>query len=208
VILKGKYYDLIVKSTSDIDVQVVFSNAGYIILKAFYKTDINQVMANFNCNVVSHVKIAHYFFGKMAEAKKKGCIVFTSSLVSYFPSPANAIYGASKAALTQLASCLAIEGASYGIDVMSIQAGPLHTRFTDNITKIDMLKSFEKVASTPQQVTSALFKSVGRVAVRDHSVLNIFFKLLLKVLDVNWLIRIISFSQPFTPDWKKYPDLH
>jgi len=202
------YMSKIAEATQDIDVQIVFSNAGYLIMKAFYKTDLNQVTTNFNCNAVSHLYLAHHFFNKMVKAQKKGCIVFTSSLVAYFPTPANALYGCAKAALSQLASCLSIEGSAYGIDVMSVQAGPMQTRFTDNLVKIDMLKQFYKVASTPDEVASVLFKSVGRISHRDHSSLNIFFRLLLKVLDSNWLISIISFSQPYTPDWNQYPDLH
>jgi len=127
----GSYYNEIVKATSDIDVQVVFSNAGYLIMRSFYKTALDKAMINFHCNIVSHVKLAHYFFGKMATAKMRGCIVFTSSLVSYFPAPANALYATTKAALSQLGACLGMEGAEYGIDVMAINAGPMHTRFTE-----------------------------------------------------------------------------
>jgi len=205
---KGAYLDTIKQATSDIDVQIIFSNAGFLVMKAFYKTDLNLCMNNFHCNLVSHIKITHHFFGKLVEAKKKGCIVYTSSLVGFLPTPANALYGAAKAGLSQLGACLAIEGAAYGIDVLCVNAGPMNTNFTNSLTKIDMLEMFYKVASTPEQVTTVLMKSVGRIFTRDHSILNIGIRLLLKVIDSNWIIWIISFTQPYTPDWKKYPDLH
>jgi len=204
----GSYYEVVVEATKDIPVQVVFSNAGYLVMKSFPKTDYSVVQNNFNCNVVSHIQLAHYFFGRMMRENKRGCLVFTGSQAGFLPVPASTLYGAAKACLQQFASGLAIEGAPYGIHVTCIQAGPMHTRFADHLTKFDSVKQFYTQASTPQEVASVLFRSIGRVSIRDHSILTLVMRLILRILDVNWMIAIMCFVSPLMPDWKNHPDLH
>jgi short-subunit dehydrogenase len=201
----GSYLSIVKEATKDISVQVVFSNAGYIVISLFPKTNLERLTANWTCNITSHIEITHYFFEKMVQEKKKGCIVYTSSNAGFWPSPTSTLYGASKAAMTQMASSLAIEGVEYGIDVTAIVAGPMQTSFVNNVqgAKLDALKTFMKIASTPESVASVLLRSVGRVAIRDHSILTIFLRNVFKILDVNLVVRIIAFFQPYTSDWKK-----
>jgi len=107
--------------------------------------------------------------------------------------------------MTAMASSLAIEGYEYGVDVTAIVAGPMQTRFVDNVegSKLDALQSFMKIASTPESVASVLFKSIGRVAIRDHSLLTIILRNVFKIFDVNLFVKIAARAQPFTSDWKK-----
>jgi len=202
---EGSYLQIIKDATKDISVQVVFSNAGYIVISLFPKTPLDRLIRNWTCNITSHIEITHYFFEKMVLEKKKGCIVYTSSMAGFWPSPTSALYGAAKSAMAQMASSLAIEGVEYGIDVTAIVAGPMQTNFVNNLqgAKLDTLKSFMKIASTPESVASVLLKSVGRVAIRDHSILTLFLRNLFKILDVNLFVRIAAFFQPYTSDWKK-----
>eukprot|EP01128_Nolandella_sp_AFSM9_P005880 TRINITY_DN2932_c0_g1_i1.p1 TRINITY_DN2932_c0_g1~~TRINITY_DN2932_c0_g1_i1.p1 ORF type:complete len:374 (+),score=85.64 TRINITY_DN2932_c0_g1_i1:164-1285(+) len=202
------YMKPIKEATEDIPVQVVFSNAGFLILRAYAKTDINFLMTNFNCNVTSHLQLAHYFFKRMMVDQLKGCICFTSSQASILPVPANVLYGAGKACITAFAGNLALEGISYGIDVSVIQAGPMATRFSDNVSQIDCLKGFNLFASTPQQVASVMFRSVGRLNIRDHSLITIGTRIAMKFIDVNLFSWIVATAQPHLADWKNFPDLH
>jgi short-subunit dehydrogenase len=201
----GSYLQIVKEATKDISVQVVFSNAGYIVISLFPKTPLDRLMSNWTCNITSHIEISHYFFERMVLEKKRGCIVFTSSNAGFWPSPTSTLYGASKAAMAQMASSLAIEGVEYGIDVTAIVAGPMQTSFVQNVqgARLDALKTFMKIASTPESVASVLLRSVGRVAIRDHSILTIVLRNLFKILDVNLMVRLIAFFQPFTSDWKK-----
>jgi short-subunit dehydrogenase len=201
----GSYLQLVKDATKDISVQVVFSNAGYIVISLFPKTPLERLMANWTCNITSHIEIAHYFFERMVQEKKRGCIVFTSSNAGFWPSPTSTLYGASKAAMAQMASSLAIEGVEYGVDVTAIVAGPMQTSFVANMqgARLDALKTFMRIASTPESVASVLLRSVGRVAIRDHSILTIVLRNVFKIIDVNLFVRITAFAQPYTADWKK-----
>jgi NADP-dependent 3-hydroxy acid dehydrogenase YdfG len=81
--LKGgdDYMKHIKEATKDIDVQIIFSNAGYIVMRGFMKTPIERWLANMECNATSHLRIVHHFMTDMMEKKIRGCVVFTSSTV-------------------------------------------------------------------------------------------------------------------------------
>jgi len=68
---KGSYMPIIKHATKDISVQIVFSNAGYIVISLFPKTQQDRLLKNWNCNITSHIEITHYFFEKLVNEKKK-----------------------------------------------------------------------------------------------------------------------------------------
>jgi len=201
----GSYMDAIKRNTRDIPVQIVFSNAGYIVISLFPKTKIERLMLNWSVNITSHIQISHYFFERMVEEKRKGCIVFTSSNAGFWPSPTTTLYGAAKAAMIQMGSSLAIEGAEYGIDVSAICPGPMSTNFVNNLegSKLDALMGFMKLASTPEKVARDLFASIGRLAVYDHSAMSVLLRIVFKIVDLNFFSKVVAFAQPYTSDWKK-----
>lgn len=84
----------------------------------------------------------------------------------------------------------------------------MRTNFVSNLAPLDAVKSFYRLASTPEQVASVMIRSVGRLAVRDHAGLGLLLRLLFKVLDVNWFLWIMATAMPYTDDWRKHPDLH
>ena len=47
-------------------------------------------------NATAAVNISHHFASKLVSAKKKGCIVFTSSVAGFIPTPFSGMYGATK----------------------------------------------------------------------------------------------------------------
>jgi len=173
-----------------------------------------RLAANWACNITSHIHVAHHFMARpspfsllllvllvcltgyqsaMQRDGLRGCVAFTSSHVAFMPSPANALYSSSKAALSALAANLALEGAP---------------AFVANLAQLDAVKAFYRFASSPEQVASVFLASVGRLPVRDHSLLGVVLRLLFRVLDVNWFLAILSTFLPLTADWKNFPDLH
>jgi NAD(P)-dependent dehydrogenase (short-subunit alcohol dehydrogenase family) len=62
---QGGYMSAINKATADIDVQLVFCNAGYILSGFFYSRPVEAVLANIECNAVSAVAITHHFLKRM-----------------------------------------------------------------------------------------------------------------------------------------------
>jgi short-subunit dehydrogenase len=202
------YMKDIIEATKDIDVQIVFSNAGYLALKGLIRTPESTWLSNVECNSTSHMRITRHFAALMVEKKLRGCFVYTSSTMSFFFAPGNAMYSATKAFLVAMAQNLAVELDSYGIDVMVVNCGPMATPFFDKNKVIDSMKPFLAMRSTPQQVADVMLSSVGRVVVRDHSLLNVGFRMMAKILDFNWLIRAFQIFKPYTSDAKNHPDLY
>lgn len=204
------YMAKIIAATNDIDVQVVFNNAGYLIMRGFIKSEITTHLKNLETNSICHMRVTHHFMKRLTDKKLRGCFVFTSSPTGFFPAPSNVLYASSKAFLIHFAQCLACEAASYGIDVLVSNMGPMNTAFysdTKNVPKIGTLNFFHKIQSNPPECADVLLSSVGRVTVRDHSGYTIFNRILLRFFDANFLIPIIAFAAPKTGDFKANPDL-
>ena len=130
---KTDYMPDIIKATEDIDVQVVFNNAGYIVTAFFDHTTVDAQLANMECNATSCVKITHHFLQKLLKKNLKGCFVFTSSVSGYIPNPFAVMYGATKGFVSQFAASLAIEVASQGIDVLAVHPSPVASNFFDKV---------------------------------------------------------------------------
>ena len=97
------------EATSDIDIQIIFNNAGYILFGLFANKSMVSQMTNYHVNCTTAVMIAHHFSKKMLDKKLKGCLSFTSSPAGQMPGPMAALYGATKAFLTNFATSLAAE---------------------------------------------------------------------------------------------------
>lgn len=69
---KTDYMPAIIDATKDIDVAIVFNNAGYIVTGFFDQTTLDAQLANVECNATATVKVTHHFLKKMLEKKIKG----------------------------------------------------------------------------------------------------------------------------------------
>jgi short-subunit dehydrogenase len=153
---KTDYMPDIIKATEDIDVQVIFNNAGYIVTAFFDHTTLDAQLANMECNATSCVKITHHFLQRLLKKNLKGCFVFTSSVSGYIPNPFAVMYGATKGFVSQFAASLAIEVASQGIDVLAVHPSPVASNFFDKAAKLDSLEMAKKTAVSPSTVSECL----------------------------------------------------
>ena len=103
---KTDYMPGIIKATKDIDIPIVFNNAGYIVTGFFDQTNLDRQLANMECNATACVKVTHHFLQQMLSKKLKGCILFTSSVSGYIPNPFAVMYGATKSFVSQFAASL------------------------------------------------------------------------------------------------------
>ncbi|EAL60869.1 hypothetical protein DDB_G0293034 [Dictyostelium discoideum AX4] len=201
------YMPIIKAAIKDIDVQILINNAGYIQLSAFFRSTLEKQLVNLECNMMSHVKLTHYIVSNMVEKGLKGCVTFTSSQSAFFPAPSCSSYGGGKAFLQSFAASLAIECYNYGIDVISLQSGPIQTNFYDNQPKLSFFKFFHAISDTPDSVADILIRSVGRLTWRDSSLFTIGSRLVTKIVDMNFLIQGIARGQSLSSDFKNHPEL-
>ncbi len=153
---------ILLQATKDIDIEVVFNNAGYIVTGFFDQTTLDAQLANLECNSTACVKVTHHFLKKMLDKKIKGCFIFTSSVSGYIPNPFAVMYGATKAFVSQFAASLAIEVRNSGIDVLAVHPSPVSSNFFDNAHKLESLEMAQKSAVSPASVPGKMLMCVGR----------------------------------------------
>ena len=201
---KTGYMETIASATKDVVPTLIFCNAGYVLTGFFWETPIEKLMANVECNACSCVKIAHHFVRRMVDAKKQGAVVITSSAAAAMPSPFTVLYASTKAFLSSFGASLAAEVKSKGIDVCVVHPSPIASRFYDNTHKIDMLDFFKLFSVAPETLPDFIFASVGRTVWRDIGGVAVFFRLMMKVVDYNFMATLLANIAHMMPDYKRH----
>lgn len=200
---KTDYMPAIIKDTEDIDVQVVFNNAGYIVTAFFDHTNIDTQLANMECNATSCVKITHHFLQQMLRKNLKGCFVFTSSVSGYIPNPFAVMYGATKGFVSQFAASLAIEVQSKGIDVLAVHPSPVASNFFNDAADLDSLEMAKKTAVSPSSVPAHILKFVGRSYLGDFGSMALGMRVVTALVPYDFLTRVFALGAPFMKDYSK-----
>ena len=197
------YLHKIKQATADIDVQLVFLNAGYMLTGFFESTPLEAQLANLECNAVSAVSIAHFALQKMVSSKLPGCIVLTSSAAAAIASPFTSLYAATKAFVSSFGASLAVEARHRGVDVLVFHPSPVASRFYDRAHKLDVLAFFRGVAVSPDALPPLVFGAVGRTVWRDVGSTALAFRLMMKVVDYNLMAVATAVAAPLMPDFRR-----
>lgn len=200
----GNYMDQIVKATKDIDVQIIFNNAGYIVTSFFHHSDDRAQMNNMECNLVAPCKITLHFLQQMLDKKLKGCLVFTSSVAGYIPNPFAVMYGTTKAGLSQFAASLAVEVMAKGIDVTVVHPSPVASNFYNNLAKIDALEMAKKAAVAADTLPDVIFQSIGWFVSRDIGSMAMIVRAVVAGCGYNFLTVLFGMGAPHMADYKRH----
>jgi len=197
------YMEPIVKATADIQPNLIFNNAGYMAAGFIADSPIARVTNNYHCNSTAPIHITHWFLNQFKVTKQRGAIFFTSSPAGAIVQPLFSMYGATKAFLTSWAMSLAAEVHADGIDVLVVHPSPVDTAFYTGNDHVSMVAAFKKTTTSPTNVASCFFRSIGRVSVHDQGYLPFFLRTLNKVLDVNLLAFFMMHLSHLTADYVK-----
>lgn len=207
----GKWMDDVRKETDDVEVQIVFGNAGFILTGFFEQQPIEAHLANMHCNLTANVILTRHFYGRMVEKGLRGCVVYTSSSAGFIPNPFAAMYGCTKAAVSEMAASLAVEGRGRGIHVHAVHPSPVNSRFTSgggSGFKVHRVAAFDmayKFATGPEALPSQIFSAVGRSPVMvDLGGTSVGLRLGVQLLGYNTMAFLFSLVAPATPDYRKY----
>lgn len=199
---QGEFLSKIIAGTSDIDVQILFNNAGYIKTGFFCDVSLEGQLANHTCNATAALEITHHFVGLMQRKKLPGCVGYTSSPAGLTPCPFSVIYGATKAYLTEFAASLAPELKADKIDVCVVHPSPVASRFYEGTHSIGVLEFFRSTATGPETIANCLFASMGRTVIRDQGYYPTVVKLILKMFDFNLFTDLVTATAKFMPEFK------
>lgn len=204
---KTDYMPSIIEATKDIHISVLFNNAGYIVTGFFDKSNLDAQLANLECNATACVKLTHHFLQRMILAKRRGCIVFTSSVAGFIPSPFTVMYGATKAFVSQFAASLAAEVRSLGIDVLAVHPSPVNSNFYDKVDAISMLEAAKSGAATPGSIPALMLACIGRSHVADMGSLALTVRACIAMLPYDTLASLFSAGAHLLPDYQKFNSL-
>lgn len=196
------------KASDDVDVQVIFNNAGFIVTGFFDQHSAETQLANFHCNLTANVHLTHHFYGKLISKGLKGCIVYTSSSAGFIPNPFAAMYGCTKAGISELAASLAVEGKARGVDVHAVHPSPVNSRFTvggGNDVKVHKMAAFDmayKFATGPEVLPNQIFSAIGRSPVMvDLGGTSVAMRLVVHFLGYNLMTYGFALAAPLMPDY-------
>ena len=193
----------IARQTSDLDIQLLFCNAGYMITGFFHNRTIEELMANLHCNAISAVQLTHHYVKRMVDKKLPGCVVFTSSAAAALPSPFSVQYAATKSFISSFGASLSPEIKPLGIDTLVFHPSPVASRFYDKAHKIDVLEFFKQFAVSPDDLPDQVFASIGRTVWRDIGPTALGFRTVMKIIDYSFMATMITRFAQFMPDFKR-----
>lgn len=159
-------YDVDMALTWDID--ILFNNAGYGESGPVFEIPVDLLRRNFETNVFAPLELSQKFAAKFIREKKKGKIVFTSSMGGLAAPIGLAPYCTTKFALEGVAEALQQELEPYGIQVQTINPGGYYTGFNERVGEtafrwIDDKKNFTKKANLSAQLEVLIGNDSGRL---------------------------------------------
>jgi len=148
-------------------------------------------MNNYHVNCTTSVMLTHHYVSKMLAKKLKGCVSFTSSPAGQMPGPMAALYGSTKAFLTNFATSIAPELRPDGIDVFVMHPSPVNTNFysNDSVKGSSSMNFFKKTSSSPKSIAADMIANVGRFGcvIRNQGYFAIGLQFLLRIADIQFL---------------------
>jgi NAD(P)-dependent dehydrogenase (short-subunit alcohol dehydrogenase family) len=163
-------YDMANALTHDID--VLWSNAGMGEAGPVFEIPLDLVRHNYEINVFLPLLLTQGFVRKWIDAKKKGKVVFTSSMGGLF-TPANwGVYVSTKHALESVAEALQQELRAYGIKVQTINPGAFYTGYNETMADapfrwLDDAKHVTKRAALRDEFDGFLSAPDGHLDARE-----------------------------------------
>jgi len=120
------FIDRLDRSTADLDIGLVVSNAGAIQIAELLDHDREHLHRMVRLNAVAHLDLAHHF-GRRLSDRRRGGLLLVSSVGGRQGMPGSAEYGASKAFTLVLGEGLHVELARLGVNVTVLLPGATAT---------------------------------------------------------------------------------
>lgn len=177
--------DALTRAVSDLEIGVLVPCAAIETSGYFVDTPIETHTRLLEMDCDGPMRLAHHFGAAMA-GRRRGAILFVSSLSGWMPQPYMAHYGAAKAYLLALGEALHHELADKGVDVTVLSPGPTDTPMAAS-TGIDFA-SMGMAVMRPEDVAAAGLAALGRSAHAIPGARNNLMVFLMTRLMPRWLV--------------------
>lgn len=149
------FLPLIATAIDSIEVGLLVNNAGFGLAGEFLNHDLEKELALLDVNCRAPLVLTHVIGRQMAQ-RKRGGIIFVSSVSAFVGTPFEAHYAASKAYELFLAETLEFELEKNGVDVLALCPGATDTEF-------HAVAGSRPVAATPvAPVVEAAIRQLGK----------------------------------------------
>lgn len=143
------------------DIDILVNNAGIGETGPIFETPIELVHKNFETNYFAPLNLSQKFAAKFIREKKKGKIVFLSSMGGLFLPTHFGVYCSTKHAVEAMAESMQQELKKYGIQVQTINPGAFTTGFNETMLEtsfrwLDDDKNFTKKADLKAEIEKQL----------------------------------------------------
>lgn len=154
-------------------VDLLFNNAGIIVLGSFWDMSVSSIERLVNVNLVAQIRMTHTFLPYFLD-RRSGVIAYTGSLSSHVYSPSHSVYTATKGGLNNFVAAVRRElPINSGVQLSIIHPNVTATNLSDE-KLFDMIKDFISLESS-EEVASALLNGIVRkdkeifVRIRDEA---------------------------------------
>lgn len=137
-----------------IEIDVLVNNAGLALLDPFYEVPVDDVMALVQVNVVALTHLTRLFIEPMVN-RGSGRILNVASVVSFYPTPSFATYGASKAFVLSLSEALTQELHGTGVTVTALCPGYTETNMIGAAVQNGGLGKWDRFIPSLMKMTAA-----------------------------------------------------
>jgi len=181
-----------------IEVEILVSNAGVFFFGEVVDSDPSQASAMLQLHVVTPSLLAQYF-GRDMRARRRGHILFVSSISAWRDFPGIAYYGSSKRYLRSFAASLREELHAWGVNVTCLAPGAVATNLYQQ-TSIPVKTAVKyRVMKDPARVAQAGLQGMLRGKALVVPGLSAKSMALVMALVPNWLIRLVRMRSPLLP---------
>ena len=180
----------VLERTRALDVGLVVLNAGMETSGNYTKTDLSELQSLLALNARVPMEMAHGFGRRFVE-RRRGAIVFVSSLFGYQGVPLVAAYSASKAYVLALGEALSVELKRFGVDVTVLSPG-----LTDTAMPAAMPVDFSKLPipkMSPEATARAGLEALGRKISVVPGLINNFYVWENRILPRSTPIKMFGF---------------
>jgi hypothetical protein len=134
-----------------IEIEVLVNNAGLATVAPLHEANHDDIMNLINVNVVALSSMTKLFVDQMVD-RGHGRVINVASIVSFFPTPNFAAYGASKAYVLSLSEALSQELKGTGVTVTAVCPGYTKTDMISGAVEQGELHSMDKLVPAAFQM--------------------------------------------------------
>jgi len=178
------------QALSGIEIGLVVMSAGMEATGHFTKVSLDRHIQLERLNIDVPMRMAR-LFGEAMVIRRRGALIFISSLFGYQGVPIVANYAASKAYILSLGEALNVEMKPHGVDVLVLSPG-----LTDTDMPAQMPINFGKMPitkSSPKAVVRVALRSLGKKATVVPGFINKFYAWENRLIPRSWPVKLFGF---------------